>query len=142
MHAEGETAEGRIFVPGRHMVQNAMLAVAAGLHFGVPLEDCLAGLGAVRLTKGRLEQKTIRGISILDDSYNANPDSMVAALQTLGQMPGRRIAVLGQMNELGSAIRRGPSPRGRSGRAGEDRLRHHGGRDRLRHRLGARGSMA
>lgn len=102
VNAWGESMESRISIPGRHMVQNAMLAVAAGLHFGVSLADCLAGLGEVRLTKGRLEQKTIRGISILDDSYNANPDSMVAALQTLGQMPGRRIAVLGQMNELGA----------------------------------------
>jgi UDP-N-acetylmuramoyl-tripeptide--D-alanyl-D-alanine ligase len=49
----------------------------------------------------------VRGIYILDDSYNANPDSMVAALQTLGQMPGRRIAVLGQMNELGAESLRG-----------------------------------
>jgi UDP-N-acetylmuramoyl-tripeptide--D-alanyl-D-alanine ligase len=49
----------------------------------------------------------VRGICVLDDSYNANPDSMVAALETLGQMPGRRIAVLGQMNELGVESGRG-----------------------------------
>jgi UDP-N-acetylmuramoyl-tripeptide--D-alanyl-D-alanine ligase len=106
-HARGATAQGSIAAPGRHMVANAMLAVAVGLEYGVPLEACLAGLRGAKLTKGRLERKMIRGVSILDDSYNANPDSMVAALQTLGQMPGRRIAVLGQMNELGAESDRG-----------------------------------
>jgi UDP-N-acetylmuramoyl-tripeptide--D-alanyl-D-alanine ligase len=100
-HWQGGEAEGHIEAPGRHMVANAMLAVAVGLEYGVPLEACLKGLRRARLTKGRLERKMVRGICILDDSYNANPDSMVAALETLGQMPGRRIAVLGQMNELG-----------------------------------------
>lgn len=102
VHAGGNAAEGRIEAPGRHMVHNAMLAVAVALEFGIPLEECMEGLRTARLTKGRLERKMVRGISILDDSYNANPDSMVAALQTLGELPGRRIAVLGQMNELGA----------------------------------------
>jgi UDP-N-acetylmuramoyl-tripeptide--D-alanyl-D-alanine ligase len=106
-HAQGRTAEGRVEAPGRHMVGNAMLAVAVGLEYGITLEECLEGLRRAKLTKGRLERKTVRGICILDDSYNANPDSMVAALETLGQMPGRRIAVLGQMNELGVESERG-----------------------------------
>jgi UDP-N-acetylmuramoyl-tripeptide--D-alanyl-D-alanine ligase len=106
-HGRGGTAEGWIEAPGRHMVRNAMLAVAVGLEFGIPLEQCMEGLRTARLTKGRLERKTVRGISILDDSYNANPDSMVAALETLAQMPGRHIAVLGQMNELGAESERG-----------------------------------
>ncbi len=100
-------AEGRIAAPGRHMVRNAMLAVAVGIEYGVPLEECMEGLRRAKLTKGRLERKMVRGICILDDTYNANPDSMVAALETLGQMPGRRIAVLGQMNELGAESERG-----------------------------------
>jgi UDP-N-acetylmuramoyl-tripeptide--D-alanyl-D-alanine ligase len=106
-HAGGRMAEGHITAPGRHMVRNAMLAVAVGIEYGVPLEECLEGLRRAKLTKGRLERKMVRGISILDDSYNANPDSMVAALETLGQVPGRRIAVLGQMNELGIESERG-----------------------------------
>jgi UDP-N-acetylmuramoyl-tripeptide--D-alanyl-D-alanine ligase len=106
-HAQGREALGRIEAPGRHMVQNAMLAVAVGLEYGVPLEACMEGLRRAKLTRGRLERKMVRGISILDDSYNANPDSMVAALETLGRMPGRRIAVLGQMNELGGESERG-----------------------------------
>jgi len=107
VHAQGKKAEGHITTPGRHMVRNAMLAVAVGVEYGVPLESCLEGLRRTTLTKGRLERKMIRGICFLDDSYNANPDSMVAAIQTLGQMPGRRIAVLGQMNELGVESRGG-----------------------------------
>ena len=107
VHAGGKTIEGRLAVPGPHMVCNAMLAIATGLEFGVPLAECVAGLAAAKLTKGRLERKLVRGISVLDDSYNANPDSMVAALETLAQMPGRRIAVLGQMNELGAESEQG-----------------------------------
>jgi UDP-N-acetylmuramoyl-tripeptide--D-alanyl-D-alanine ligase len=107
VHARGESAEGEIETPGRHMVHNAMLAVAAGLEFNVPLAACLEALRGAKLTKGRLERKSVRGIDILDDSYNANPDSMVAALETLGQARGRRIAVLGQMNELGAESERG-----------------------------------
>jgi len=107
VHARGRTAEGQVTAPGRHMVRNAMLAVAVGLEYGLALEECMEGLRGAKLTGGRLERKMVRGICILDDSYNANPDSMVAALETLGQMPGRRIAVLGQMNELGVESDRG-----------------------------------
>src|SRR6516165_1242257 len=67
-------------VPGLHMVQNALLAVAAGRALGVSLEECAAGLAAAPLTKARLQIKEIGGVQFLDDSYNANPDSMKAAL--------------------------------------------------------------
>jgi UDP-N-acetylmuramoyl-tripeptide--D-alanyl-D-alanine ligase len=95
-------------VPGIHMVQNAMLAVAAGRAFGLSLEDCAAGLASTPLTKARLQIKEINGIQFIDDSYNANPDSMKAALRTLVELEadGRRIAVLGQMNELGEESER------------------------------------
>jgi UDP-N-acetylmuramoyl-tripeptide--D-alanyl-D-alanine ligase len=91
-------------VPGLHMVQNAILAVAAGRAFGVSLEDCAAGLASAPLTKARLQLREIHGVQFLDDSYNANPDSMKAALRTLIELDaeGERIAVLGQMSELGS----------------------------------------
>jgi len=90
-------------VPGVHMVQNALLAVAAGRVFGLSLEDCAAGLAAAPLTKARLQIKEIGGIQFIDDSYNANPDSMKAALRTLVELDadGKRIAVLGEMRELG-----------------------------------------
>ena len=96
-------------VPGIHMVQNAMLAVAAGRAFGLSLEECAAGLASTPLTKARLQIKEINGIRFIDDSYNANPDSMKAALRTLVELDtdGRRVAVLGQMSELGEESERG-----------------------------------
>src|SRR6476661_3780090 len=96
-------------VPGLHMVQNAMLAVAAGRAFGVSLEECAAGLVSAPLTKARLQIREINGVQFIDDSYNANPDSMKAALRTLAELPaqGKRIAVFGEMRELGSESERG-----------------------------------
>ena len=96
-------------VPGLHMVQNALLAVAAGRAFDLSLEDCAAGLIAAPLTKARLQIKDLGGVQFLDDSYNANPDSMKAALRTLVELDadGKRIAVLGEMRELGDESERG-----------------------------------
>jgi UDP-N-acetylmuramoyl-tripeptide--D-alanyl-D-alanine ligase len=96
-------------VPGLHMVQNALLAVAAGRVFGLSLEEAAAGLASAPLTKARLQIKEVNGVQFLDDSYNANPDSMKAALQTLVELDtdGKRIAVLGEMRELGKESERG-----------------------------------
>jgi UDP-N-acetylmuramoyl-tripeptide--D-alanyl-D-alanine ligase len=91
-------------VPGLHMVQNALLAVAAGRVFGLSLEECAAGLAAAPLARARLQIRNIHGVQFIDDTYNANPDSTKAALRTLAELEtdGRRIAVLGQMTELGA----------------------------------------
>ena len=96
-------------VPGLHMVQNALLAVAAGRAFGLSLEEAAGGLASAPLTKARLQIKEINGVQFLDDSYNANPDSMKAALQTLVELDtdGKKIAVLGEMRELGKETQRG-----------------------------------
>ncbi len=96
-------------VPGLHMVQNALLAVAAGRAFGLSIEECAAGLAVAPLTKARLQIKQIGGLDFLDDSYNANPDSMKAALRTLVELDteGKRVAILGEMRELGAESERG-----------------------------------
>lgn len=109
LSADGRTVDAELPVPGEHMVRNAVLAAACGRVFGLSLEECARGILKLQLTKGRLEHKVVRGIQILDDTYNANPDSMSAALRTLSALPaaGRRIAVLGRMGELGAEAENG-----------------------------------
>ena len=96
-------SEGILPVPGRHMIGNALLAIAAGLQCGITLENCVSGLADVTLNSGRLARVVRRGVTFLDDTYNANPDSMIAALETIEgiSLPGRKIAVFGRMGELG-----------------------------------------
>jgi len=114
--AGGDSVDVRLAVPGEHMVRNALLAVAAGLEMGLSLEECAEGLASARLVGGRLSRKKVRGVTILDDTYNANPDSMAAALATLRALAsgGRRFAVLGRMGELGSHATEGYQRVGRS----------------------------
>jgi UDP-N-acetylmuramoyl-tripeptide--D-alanyl-D-alanine ligase len=96
-------------VPGEHMVGNATLAAAAAWRLGVEPTAIVAALRDAKLTKGRLQQKVINGIIFLDDSYNANPDSMKAGLRTLAGLnsKGAKVAVLGKMGELGEHAERG-----------------------------------
>lgn len=87
---------------GRHMVGNAALAAAMGFSLAMDPETIVDALETAQLSGGRLEPKIIAGIQFLDDSYNANPDSMIAGLQTLAETAAtRRFAVLGAMGELG-----------------------------------------
>jgi len=89
-------------LPGRHNVLNALAAAAAGHALGLPAITIAAGLGLVRPPEGRLSLKhALNGATVIDDSYNANPTSMVAGLELLAARGGRRIAVLGSMGELG-----------------------------------------
>jgi UDP-N-acetylmuramoyl-tripeptide--D-alanyl-D-alanine ligase len=109
LHATGQCVEAELPVPGEHMVRNALLACAAGITLGVTPQECAEGLRNLRLTAGRVTQKEIAGLQIIDDTYNANPDSVAAALKMLARLPvqGRRIAVLGRMGELGAESERG-----------------------------------
>ena len=89
-------------VPGRHNVMNALAAIAATLAAGVGVEAVRRGLEGYTGTKGRLERKAgINGAVVIDDSYNANPDSVMAGIDVLAATPGRTILVLGDMGEVG-----------------------------------------
>ncbi len=100
---ENLCGEYRIKLLGRHQVLNALLAVAVAGELGLSREEIQRGLLECAPAKMRLQIWTTNGIQILDDSYNANADSMLAALETLRDLPcsGRRVAVLGDMAELG-----------------------------------------
>lgn len=97
-----------VFIPvlGKHMITNALLAAALGWKLGLSPAQIAQGLTSVNLTSGRMRLIQCDGITILDDTYNANPESMEAALDTLSDMKvaegGQRIAVLGRMGELGT----------------------------------------
>lgn len=99
----GERHEAFLPVPGEHMVGNAALAAALAWQSEIAPAAIVGALRDAKLTKGRLETKVIDGITFLDDSYNANPDSMKAGLKTLAGLDcsARRVAVLGRMGELG-----------------------------------------
>ncbi|MDR1062363.1 MAG: UDP-N-acetylmuramoyl-tripeptide--D-alanyl-D-alanine ligase [Azoarcus sp.] len=89
-------------VPGVHNVLNALAAATACLVAGVPLATVAAGLGGYDGAHGRLQRRTgPKGALILDDSYNANPDSVRAAIDVLAAMPGQTFLVLGDMGEVG-----------------------------------------
>lgn len=89
-------------VAGEHMVQNALAAAAAALSVGMNLSEIQLGLRRFEPANGRLQFKTgIRGVRIIDDTYNANPVSVRAALLVLAQYPDQKIFVMGDMFELG-----------------------------------------
>ena len=92
----------KLQVPGRHNVYNALAAIAVGVQLRIPKATIAEGLYAFTASKNRMQMKKLPGLTVLDDCYNANPSSMRSALATLGGMrAGRRVAVLGDMLELG-----------------------------------------
>jgi UDP-N-acetylmuramoyl-tripeptide--D-alanyl-D-alanine ligase len=96
-------ARAKVPVLGEHMVSNAAMAIAVGRALGLSLEECASGLTRTSLPGGRMQFRRLGAIFLLNDAYNANPDSVVAALKTASRLPlpGRRVAALGQMGELG-----------------------------------------
>jgi UDP-N-acetylmuramoyl-tripeptide--D-alanyl-D-alanine ligase len=97
------TGEYRVNLLGRHQALNALLTVAAGAELGLTAEEARRGLLRCKPSKMRLQIWEANGVRVLDDCYNANADSTLAALQTLRDLPGegRRVAILGDMAELG-----------------------------------------
>ncbi|MGH7776015.1 MAG: UDP-N-acetylmuramoyl-tripeptide--D-alanyl-D-alanine ligase [Candidatus Dormibacterales bacterium] len=96
--------EVRVGLPGRHQARNALAALAVAEFAGVPLPDAAARLGAVKVP-GRLSRVAGKGgVTLVDDAYNASPESMLAAFETLAEWRGggRLLGVLGEMRELGT----------------------------------------
>ena len=102
---DGESRPLRLRVLGEHHVMNALAAIAAATALGVSLADCIARLETVEIAeRWRMQPLGSDRVRIINDAYNASPDSMAAALRTLAQITGpgeRTVAVLGAMSELG-----------------------------------------
>ena len=94
-----------LHIAGRHNVKNALAAIACALAVGVPLSSIASGLSVFRPVKGRSRslQVTVAQhvLTLIDDTYNSNPDSMKAAIDVLAELPGPRLLVMGDMGEVG-----------------------------------------
>lgn len=89
-------------VAGSHFVYNSLCAIAVGLEIGIDIHEIIEGIKEFTLTKSRMEVKNLKGgITLINDSYNASYESMKAALEYLGNLKKKKIAVLGDMLELG-----------------------------------------
>lgn len=116
-----------LHIAGRHNVSNALAATACALAAGVPLAFIAAGLSAFVPVKGRSRALSIpvqgRLLTVIDDTYNANPDSMQAAIEVLAELPGPRLLVMGDMGEVGDQGPQFHDEAGRNARAlGIDKL--------------------
>lgn len=104
-----QTPQGRfdcaLHIAGRHNVRNALAAAACALAAGVPLAAIAQGLSAFQPVKGRSRSTAVvcagRRVDVVDDTYNANPDSVQAAIAVLAELPAPRLLVLGDMGEVG-----------------------------------------
>ena len=107
MHYQGETLHVRIPLIGRHSVHTALRAAAVGLAEGMNWQEILEGLSQGHTQLRLVAVRSEGGALLLDDTYNASPESMLAALNLLDELDGRKVAVLGDMLELGPYERGG-----------------------------------
>jgi UDP-N-acetylmuramoyl-tripeptide--D-alanyl-D-alanine ligase len=103
LRTPGGEAHTKIAIPGLHNVRNALAAAAAGHALGIPVKILAEGLSRFRPYTGRLQVKAGRGgETVIDDTYNANPDSVRAAIDVLASCPAPTVLVLGDMGEVGA----------------------------------------
>lgn len=102
IHTEAGSLAVHIPIPGRHMVYNALAGACVGLIYGCTLAEIRAGIESVPSVDGRFHIEKKASLTVIDDCYNANPVSMKASLSVLEEGTGRKVAVLGDMGELGS----------------------------------------
>ena len=102
IRARDQQAELHLHLPGEHNASNALAAVAVGLEAGIPLGECCAALEQMQPDEKRGRALTVRGATIINDSYNSNPEALKSMIGTLKATPAeRRILVAGEMLELG-----------------------------------------
>jgi UDP-N-acetylmuramoyl-tripeptide--D-alanyl-D-alanine ligase len=103
VRAKGQSTKVQLQLIGRHNVQNALAAIAAGLQSGMTLEQCACALDGLRAADKRGEIREWRGARLINDSYNSNPSALDAMVDALMGIPatGRHIVVAGEMLELG-----------------------------------------
>jgi UDP-N-acetylmuramoyl-tripeptide--D-alanyl-D-alanine ligase len=102
VRAREEHCELHLHLPGEHNASNAVAAIAVGVEAGVPLAECCAALERLRPDEKRGQVLTIRGATLINDSYNSNPEALKSMIRTLAGVPARRrILVAGEMLELG-----------------------------------------
>ncbi len=106
LHTPAGTVETTLHQAGRHNLHNALAATACALAAGAPLAAVAQGLAGFRPVTGRSQMLSLRlagrAVTLIDDSYNANPDSVRAAIEVLASLPGPRWLVLGEMGEVGA----------------------------------------
>lgn len=102
LHIDDVQASLTLPVPGQHNLRNALAAAACAHAAGASMAHIVAGLETFKAVAGRMQLKQLpNGVQLIDDSYNANPDSVRAAIDVLSQLPGKKILVLGNMAEVG-----------------------------------------